>query len=310
MGKNKICLLTGANGFVGANLTRRLLKEGFDVHIMLRNSSSIWRINDIKNRLKIHIVDITRKRDLKDLFNKIKPLYIFHLAAYGSYPHQAELSKMIDTNIKGLENIIEISKNIDYKSLIVAGSSSEYGYKRIPMGEKDLLEPASFYAATKASATLLAQVFAKTNNKPITILRLFSVYGPYEEPTRLIPVVISSALSDKKIYLTPGKIRRDFIFVNDVIDAFMQAIKASLKPGEIINIGTGKQYSNDEIVNAINNILKKKLIVIKGGYEPRKWDTDYWVADNKKAERLLKWYPKHSLNKGLKKTIEWFKKNE
>ncbi len=309
MSKNKISLIIGANGFVGANLTHRLLKEGFDVHIILRKTSSTWRINDVKNRLKIHIADITRKKHLKDLFNKIKPLCIFHLAAYGSYPHQVELSRMIDTNIKGLENILETSKDVDYKSFILAGSSSEYGYKRKPMREGDLLEPASFYAATKASSTLVAQTYAKLYNKPITILRLFSVYGPYEESTRLIPVAISSALSGKKIYVTAETIRRDFIFVQDVVTAFIQAANMPLPHGEIINIGTGKQHTNDDIINTISSILGKKLNIHKGGFEPRQWDTDYWVADNKRAKKLLHWYPKFSIETGLTETIKWFKKN-
>ena len=299
-------VVTGANGFVGANLTRALVKDGYIVHVALRQKPNYWRLQDIQDKIIIHEVDITNKQQVNSLFKKVHPSHIFHLAAYGAYSHQTDLSRMIDVNIKGLENLLQATNDIPYVSFVITGSSSEYGYKKKPMKEKDILEPTSNYAATKAAATLISQVTAKQYNKPITIVRLFSVYGPYEEPTRFIPVAIKLALQNKQIPLTPGTSKRDFIYIKDVIDAFLLIAKNPTNPGELINLGTGKQYTNDTVIDTIGNLMNKKLNIAKGAFENRIWDTDYWVADNTKAKTILKWEPKYSLENGLKESIVWF----
>jgi nucleoside-diphosphate-sugar epimerase len=118
------------------------------------------------------------------------------------------------------------------------------------------------------------------------------------------------AFNDKEILLTRGKVQRDFIYVGDVTQALLKIANTKLKHGEIINLGTGKQHGNDEIIKIIEKILHKKLKVKVGEYPKRAWDTDYWVSNNQKAKKLLAWRPKYNLEEGLRETINWLKKNE
>ncbi|OGD86831.1 hypothetical protein A2Z23_03300 [Candidatus Curtissbacteria bacterium RBG_16_39_7] len=306
--KKKI-LITGAAGFVGANLTRSLLAKNFEVHALIKKESNLWRISDLKGRLNLHYNDLSNLAELKKTLRIINPGYIFHLASHGSYPSQTNVNEMIGSNILGICNLLEASRDIPYWCFINTGSSSEYGFKDKPMKETDVLEPASLYAATKAAATLLCQVYAGQFNKPIISFRLFSVYGPYEEPTRLIPQAIKAATTGQTLRLTPGKERRDFIYVEDVVHAFFCAISKQGLGGEIFNIGTGKQYTNLQVANIIRKSSQNKLKIEIGTYEPRYWDTNFWVADISKTKALLNWQPKYNLEEGLKKTYLWFGEN-
>ena len=302
----EIVFITGATGFIGSNLSRFLLKKGYRVNILLRKNSDTSNLKDIVSLLTIHKGELNKKNKLKKILEKVKPSYIFHLSSYGNSSSQTELDKMIEANILGLYNLLEATFRTKYKSFIIAGSSSEYGFKKKSMKESDFLEPNSYYSATKSSASLLAQSYALKNNKPIRILRLFSVYGPYEEKNRLIPTVIRKALKKEKIFVTKEIVKRDFVFVDDVIKAFYKTMKTNLRNGEIINIGTGKQYSNKEIVKKIEKILNIKLKL--GIFPKRAWDTSNWVADVKKSKKMLKWTAQNSLEQGLRKTIDWQKK--
>jgi len=308
--QSKTIFITGANGFVGANLIRLLIKNNYKVHALVRKNANIWRIKDVLKNINLHTGDINDTKSLKRILNQVRPQYIFHLASYGNSSDDKNLNEMININIVGLTNLLEATLGINYKAFVITGSSSEYGFKDKPMLENDVLTPNSYYSATKASATLIAQSFALLNNKPITIARLFSVYGPFEEQNRLIPTVIKLAINDKEIFLTSGKVQRDFIYIEDVVEALLKIAKTKLKNGEIINLGTAKQHGNDDIVRTIEKILHKKLTVKIGKFPKRAWDTNYWVSNNQKASKLLSWRPKYNLENGLKKTITWAKQNE
>ena len=305
----KVILLTGTAGFIGANLARLCLKKNFEVHALVKKESNLWRIRDLKGNINLHYDDLSNLRKLKKNLRTINPKYILHLASHGSYPHQTNVNKMIEANVLGTYNLLEASLDIPYQCLINTGSSSEYGFKSKPMKETDVLEPVSFYAATKAGATLLCQVFARQFGKPIINFRLFSVYGPYEAPTRLIPQAIKAAITGQTLKLTPGKERRDFIHIEDVAQAFFQAIDKKNLDGEILNIGTGKQHTNLQVAEIIRKLSGNRLKVEVGTYKPRYWDTDFWVADISKIKAQLGWQPKYSLEDGLKRTYSWFIKN-
>ena len=305
--KNKKVFITGANGFIGANLTKFLVSKSYHVSVLVRKKSNLWRLNKIINDIKIYKSDITNKNELKKIIIKINPDYIIHLASYGNSSDENDLRKIINVDVLGLINLLDALDKISYKKLIICGSSSEYGFKNKPMSETDYLNPNSYYSAAKGAATLLAQSCALKKNKPIVILRPFSVYGPLEEINRLIPTIIRKAIKNEKIFVTKEVVKRDFVFIDDTINAFYKTMTTKINNGEIINIGTGKQYSNMEIVKIIEKILKVKLKL--GVFQKRSWDTNNWISDNSKAKKLLKWNPKYSIKQGLKNTIEWYIKN-
>lgn len=274
--------------------------------LILKKSSHLWRIKDILNKVKVYRGDLLNKKKLTKIVSKINPNFIIHLAAYSNYRNQSKVEQMIETNIKGLLNLLIASKNINYKLFINTGSSSEYGIKDEPMKEKDMLAPISFYAVTKASATFLCQVFAKEYKKPIVTLRPFSVFGPYEEEGRFIPTIIKAVLKNKPIKITPGNQRRDFIYIKDIVDIYIKTLSYGKKlSGQILNMGTGIEYSNDEVIQTLFKVANKKVRIEKGAYPKRIWDTSHWVADISKTKKVLKWKPKFSLERGLNEIYKW-----
>ena len=304
-------LVVGGGGFVGANLTRKLIGLGYEVHLIWKLSSNPWRLNDIKKQIKFHIVDIQNKKKLTTLIKKIYPVAIFHLASHNAYRNQEDIEKIINVSINGTLNLLLASKDIPYKVFVNTGSSSEYGFKRKPMKESDFLEPISFYAAAKAGQTFLCQAFAFQYNKPIVTLRPFSVYGQYEQNDRFIPTIIRAVIEKKPINLTGGKQRRDFIYIDDMVNAYIKLLKHGKKlKGRILNIGTGKQYTNDEVVKALFKVTGQSVPINKGEFPKRIWDSPHWVADISKAKKLLNWTPAYSLEKGLTKTYNWFTKTQ
>lgn len=304
----KSVLVTGGAGFIGVNLIYKLLSLNYDINLLIRPSTDLWRLKKILSKLKIHKVDISNKQGLTEKITQINPQAIIHLATYSQYRNQEEFEQMIGINIRGTLNLLAASKNINYDIFINTGSSSEYGIRNKPMKEKDCLEPISFYAATKASASLLCQVFAKEYQKPIVTLRPFSVYGPYEEEKRFIPTIIKAIIKNEPIKLTPGKQRRDFTYVEDIVNIYIKALSCGKKlSGQILNMGTGIEYTNDEVVQTLFKVTGKQVKIEKGAFPKRLWDTSHWVADISKTKKLLNWKPKFTLEEGLRYTYSRFK---
>lgn len=305
----KKILVTGATGFVGANLVRRLVKEKYELHILTRERSNVWRIKDIISKLHIHEIDLTEKKHLFKLMDRVRPNYIFHLANLGLYGGvDSPIKKSIEVNLLGLINLIESADKINYDYFINTGSSSEYGTKTVPIKETDFCQPETNYAITKLAATLFAQAYAKRNKKPLVTLRLFSPFGPFDHPSRLIPQIILKMLKDDDISITSPNNVRDYIFIEDVIEAYMLCMKNSGKLcGEVFNIGRGNQISIKDVLELLANLIGFKG---KIRYQDKASDKKMvWQADILKAKQKLGWQPTKTLRSGLNKTVEWFKKN-
>lgn len=307
MGKERF-LVTGAAGFVGSCLARRLVENREDVTVLLKPETNAWRIRDIQK--KIHIVkgNLANQQLVSKFIRKTKPTVIYHLATHGAYSSQDNAQKILMTNVLGTWHLLNACRDIDYKLFVNTGSSSEYGFKSKPMKETDLLEPNSYYAVAKSAQTLLCQHVARSQKRPIVTFRLFSVYGYYEEPSRLIPTLIRRCLTGKDLEMVSPKTARDFIFVDDVVDAYLKIAPLSRLRGEAVNIGTGKQTKLKEVVDTTLDLTRAKVKVNWGGMKARIWDSNIWIADTKEYRKILGWKPKVSLKEGLAKTIRWFKR--
>jgi len=304
-------LITGATGFIGANLAHFFVNEKADVHILLRESSNTWRINSILSRLNKHYCDLTDREDTKRVISEVRPNIVFHLAMYGGYPFQNDSFKMINTNYIGTINLLDACIEEEFDCFINTGSSSEYGIKDKPMKESDLLEPIDVYGVTKAAATLYCQVLAKKYNLPIFVLRLFSPYGYYEEPARLIPYLIISMLKNEKIKLASPYAVRDFIFIEDVVDVFLLTIdkKDQILPGTILNVGSGSDTKVIEVFKMLKEIVGYKMDFTVEGFPRDSEQLHIWRANIEKIQKTLGWYPKYKLEDGLIKTVKWFREN-
>jgi nucleoside-diphosphate-sugar epimerase len=294
---HKKILITGGTGFVGANLARYFVEEN-SVSLIVRPGSDDWRIRDIKENLNIYEVDIGET----GVVACIKPDWIFHTAVYGGYSWQRNAQKIIDTNLMGTINFLNSCIDVGFESFINTGSSSEYGFKSHPTVETDFLEPNSNYAFSKASATLYCQFKAQELDLPISTLRLYSVYGHYEDTRRLIPQIILKGIAGGYPNLVSPTIARDFVYIDDVIAAYN--IVASGGYRGVFNVGSGKQTTIHDVT-----VLARDLFGIK---EPpkfetlleRNWDTSVWVSDNKSLQNHG--WKSVSFDGGFKKTVEWF----
>jgi nucleoside-diphosphate-sugar epimerase len=300
----KRILVTGGSGFVAANLIRKLVEE-HEVHVIVRPDSDLWRLNAILSRLYLHQVDLEHFDQLASIIHCISPSVIFHLAAHGASSLHRDPFKILNSNIIGTFNLLQATKEINYEFFLHMGGSSEYGNKTAPMNERDVLEPNTFYGLTKACSTLFSQQFALEYQKPIAILRAFSVYGYFESALRLIPTAIQAAFQKKPLRLTAPGFSRDFIFVEDVVEACLTCWKKKITK-EIINIGTGKQTTNEEVIAAVERLTCTKIDILPEVYPHRPSDKSFWVADIEKSKSLLGLTPYHTLEEGLKKTIDWF----
>jgi nucleoside-diphosphate-sugar epimerase len=301
----KRVLVTGAAGFVGAVLVRRLLALGHEVHVLLKTSSDRWRLAEVEKDVRASDQDLRDEEGLRALLLRIKPEVIYHLAAHGAYPFQTDADAVIQTNILGTWNLLKASAAIDYDVFVNTGSSSEYGWKEFAMRETDLLEPNSYYSVAKCAQTLLCQHFSKTHRKPVTTFRLFSVYGPWEEPSRLIPTLIRRTLAGEDLELVPPETARDFVFVDDVVDAYLRLDELARLSGEVVNIGTGVQSTIKDVVEAVLEETGARVACHWGKMKPRIWDSTIWVADITKAGRLLHWRPETQLRAGIARTVAW-----
>ena len=312
MRTKKTALLTGATGFIGSHLARRLLRENFMVNILTSPASDLWRIQDILPKLHNHQVDLTNFEKLKITVQKIKPDYIIHCAAAGVGGGKNLPDKeMLNNNSIGSINLIQALNEIDYDALINTGSSAEYGEKRKPMKETDICEPTNIYAISKLTTTLYASAIAKTQSKPIITLRLFSPYGPRDEKTRLIDYAIKQTLANKNLSLGNPASVRDFIYIQDVIDAYMRSINIAKKyAGEVFNIGSGKETPIKLVVESVKKISGSRNTARWDIMPSRPWESAHWQADISKAKKLLGWTPQYDLNSGLTETINWHKKNQ
>jgi UDP-glucose 4-epimerase len=306
----KRVVLTGATGFVGANLTRRLLREGHEVHLLLRANHNDWRIQTIINDLNIHIVNLNDVEGLTYTLSSIHPDWIFHLAAYGAYSSQKNLQQMAATNLLATANLVDVCCNLGFEAFINTGSSSEYGYKDHAPSENEWIEPNSSYAVTKAAATHYCRFIAQSRQVNLATVRLYSVFGPYEEPTRLIPSLIVEGLEGKLPLLVNPDIARDYVFVDDISEAYLRlASSPSGVSTKVYNLGSGKQVSLREVVEITAQELHLSVNPVWGSMPDRQWDTSIWVANIENVRRDIRWQPEYSFTQGFQQTVNWFFSN-
>jgi nucleoside-diphosphate-sugar epimerase len=303
-------LITGASGFVGACLVRYMLDISGNVAIMVRPETHSWRIADVINDVRVYYEDVIDKDAVRRTFQDYRPDYVFHLAAYGAYGFQAEPDKIVATNVLGTLHVLNAALEVGCQKVVVTGSSSEYGVVKGKMKEASAPAPVNVYGAAKVSASVLCQTYASVYELPTVVLRLFSVYGAYEEPTRFIASLILAGLRGESPKLTAGEQKRDFIYIGDVMSAFLAAATQPEAIGHIINIGSGKERTLRDVGGEIMRIMGDPIAPQWGALPYREGEMWDWEADISKAKRLLKWAPAYDIKAGLSETVKWFTDNE
>jgi UDP-glucose 4-epimerase len=304
----KRVIVTGATGFVGANLTRRLLTDGHEIHLLVRERHQSWRIEAVKADVHLHSVEMTDGEALARVVARIRPDWVFHLSAHGAYSWQSDLQGMVRTNILGTINLVEACLKTGFERFVNAGSSSEYGYKDHAPSETERLEPNSYYAVTKASATMFCRYTAQLRGVPLVTLRFYSVYGPYEDPRRLIPTLVVNGRVGRLPPLVNPDVARDFVYVGDAVEACrLAAARPEPAPGAVYNVGTGTQTSIREVTAVACRVMGITVAPQWGSMPDRAWDTSVWVADNRAIRSALGWEPRYGFADGFRETVQWFR---
>lgn len=307
----KTIVITGASGFIGANLVSYGLSKGYSIHCLLRQTSKNWRLTKFADHIELHKVSLLDEKKLTTILKSIKPDWIFHTAVYGAYPQQLDFKEMIQTNICSTDSLLRACAHIGVESFVNTGSSSEYGFKNHRSKEDEILEPNSYYAITKAAQTHTCAVLANQHQLYAPTLRLYSVYGPFEEPTRLFPTLLLKAMKKEFPPLADPSIARDFVFVEDVVRAFYMVAKKnkSSQCSPIYNIGSGKQTTLKDLVKLVAKEFGIDTKPEWSSMQDRIWDTHTWVANTSKAKTELLWQPKTDLHSGVKRTSAWLKEH-
>lgn len=298
-------LVTGGAGFVGACLVRRLVDEGLAVHLLLREPQRAWRLRDILPRVRVHRADLRDAGAVDDALQASRPEVVYHLAAYGAYESQSDARIILETNVLGTSNLLSAGAAAGVELLVSTGSSSEYGFKSEAMRETDRLEPNSDYAVAKAAQTHLCQLQARRGSMAVTALRLFSVFGPWEEPSRLMPTLVSRAMAGLPLEMVAPQIARDFVYVDDVLDLLLDVERLRAASGEVFNVGSGVQTTLGALVALACRTLGSRSEVHWGAMRARQWDSCCWVADVAKTRRQLGWSPRVTLAEGILRMAQW-----
>lgn len=313
----KNVLITGAGGFIGSHLVERCVDEGYRVRALIRYSSSgSWGwLENSKYKDKIDVVfgDV---RDLESVQAAINGCdTVFHLAALVGVPYSYHsVASYIKTNIEGTYNVLYAARKSKASNVLVTSTSETYGTAQYtPIDENHPQVGQSPYAAAKIAADQLAISYFRSFNLPVKLVRPFNVYGPRQSARSIIPTIILQILSGKKV-LRLGNLgsKRDFTYVTDTVNAFLEIAKGEKFLGEAVNVGTKSEISVEELVAAISKLMevKVKVIVEKARTRPAKSEVERLLCDNSKLVDNTNWKPRISLEKGLAATISWFRENK
>ena len=298
--KKKI-LIVGGTGFIGHYLAKKCSKK-YNVTCL-----SLNKLDDKKKLKYVNYIcaDISKNSSLIKKLNRDFDIVV----NLGGYINHSDKNLAIGTHFNGCKNLINFFQKKKIDLFIQIGSSTEYGKQKAPNNENNFGQPKTIYAKSKLNASKYLVNFSKKKNFPFVILRFYQVYGPAQNNNRLIPIVINSALKNLKFKCSSGLQGKDFLYITDAVDAIIKCFRNKNIVGEIINIGSGNSIT---VKNLILKIVKKinSGKPIFGALEMRSDEPKDSYPSLKKAKKILSWSPKISLDKGLIKTISYYRKNK
>ena len=313
----KRVLITGAAGFIGSNLAKKMLQKGFQV-IGIDNFDDFYdpaikrkAVSSLESAdFSLYEGDIRDRQFLDKVFEETKPDLVVHLAARaGVRPSIEQPELYYDVNVTGTLNLLEAMRSAGLKDLLFASSSSVYGNnKKVPFSESDAVDnPISPYAATKKAGELLCYTYHHLYDFNIYCLRFFTVYGPGQRPEMAIQQFGRKIMANEPITLFgDGTTRRDYTFVDDITDGIF-ACSENLKGYEVLNLGNSQTITLIDLVRSIEETLDRKAIIEWKPMQPG--DVEITYADISKAQRLIGFRPEFPVKEGLKQMFEKQRKN-
>ena len=315
--KDKKVVVTGAGGFIGSHLAEELVARGAQVKTLVHyNSQNFWGNLEKVDKKILDRIEVVPGDILDQIFVKafLKDIdVVFHLAALISIPFSYHAPLLFfKVNVEGTINVLQACLENGVQKVVVTSTSEVYGTAQYtPIDEGHQLQGQSPYSASKIGAEKSAQSYYCSFDLPVTIIRPFNTYGPRQSARAVIPTIITQALVEDEVHLGALTPIRDITYIHDIADGFIKIAEADASVGEVINIGYGRGYSIKNIVEELQNLLGKELNIVqdKSRFRPEKSEVMELVCSYKKAKELLKWSPKHSLQDGLRLTIEYLRDN-
>lgn len=314
----KKVLVTGSDGFIGSHLVEALLDAGYEVKaFVLYNSFNTWGWLDTFPKEKLDKIEVLAG-DVRDP-NAVRTAMedvdaVMHLAALIAIPYSYYApDAYVDTNIKGTLNVLQAAKSLNIERVLVTSTSEVYGTAQyVPIDEKHPFQGQSPYSATKIGADRLAESFYRSFDLPVTIVRPFNTFGPRQSARAVIPTIITQLISGKEEIklgsLTPT---RDFNYVKDTVQGFIEIMKSDRTIGQEINIATQKEISIGQLANELIRQInpEAKIICDEQRLRPEKSEVERLLGNNKKILQLTNWKPKYTFEQGIAETIEFLRNN-
>lgn len=317
--KDKIVLVTGADGFIGSHLVELLMAEGCQVKaFVFYNSFNSWGWLDTFSKDKIKNIDIFvgDVRDPNGVRTAVKGVdVIFHLAALIGIPFSYHSpDSYVDTNIKGTLNILQAARDLNIERVVVTSTSEVYGTARyVPIDEKHPLQGQSPYSASKIGADKIAESFYRSFSTPVVTARPFNTYGPRQSARAVIPTIIMQLLNGStEVHLGSLYPTRDLNYVIDICKGFIALGECDDAIGKEVNIGSGHEITIGDLGKLIISLINPnaKIIAEDLRKRPDKSEVERLLCDNSLIQKLTDRKPDVSLKEGLMKTIDWFRNKE
>lgn len=311
-------LLTGADGFIGSHLTEELVKNGYRIKAFVYyNSFNSWGWldtlpSDVMDNVEVFCGDIRDPNGVREAMKGCDA--VFHLAALIAIPFSYHSpDTYVDTNIKGTLNVLQAARELGTERVLVTSTSEVYGTAQyVPIDEKHPYQGQSPYSATKIGADRLAESFFRSFSLPVTIVRPFNTYGPRQSARAVIPTIITQLLAGREEIklgaLTPT---RDFNYVKDTANGFIEIFKSDKTIGQEINIATQKEISIGELAQELSRQINPntRIVCDEERLRPEKSEVNRLLGSNKKIKELTNWAPRYTLEEGLAATIEFLRQN-
>ncbi len=320
MKNKKIVLITGVTGFIGTHLALKLVKEGYDVYGITKPSvtKNLKRFNSFLEDVHVINCDVSDFYSTNNVLKKVDPDIVVHLAALSPVRDSFEKPfSYINTNMVGTTNIVQAILKFDEpsKKLIYASTAEVYGeQKTSPTKESAPLNPTSPYAITKVATDMYVRMASSVYGLDTTVMRCTNSYGRKSDTSFFVEYLITNMLAGNKIFVGAPNSVRDYMYVDDHVNAYLKAIQVKHKSGEAFNFGIGKGLTNKDVALMIADLIgydKNKFVFgqYPPGYplRPIESDQSFIVLDSTKARKTLKWMPKESFDNGIRKTIEYWK---
>ncbi len=310
-------LVTGAGGFIGGHLVAQLVRDGASVRALARYNSRNergtldWLEPEIAAQADVVLGDL---RDMESVGQATAGVeVVFHLGAQIAIPYSyANPRDFFETNVLGTLNVAQAALHAGAERVVHTSTSEVYGSAQtIPITEQHPLEPQSPYAASKLAADKLMDSWHRSYDLPVTILRPFNTFGPFQSARAIIPTIVSQALAGGPVRLGSLDPRRDLTFVADTVAGFIAAAQAPVAVGRTLQLGTGVDISIGELVEMVAEVLGRELVVEtdQARVRPAKSEVQRLLSDPGLARELTGWVPTVDLREGLTRTIDWIERN-